>query len=457
MDESGLTTAQNPNKIVAPRGKKQIGSITSQERGELVTFVGTISASGVSIPPLFIFPRAKYYDNFISGAPTGSIGCSGRSGSGWMTSAIYSGVYLPHFVKHAKCSTENPVLLILDNHESHVSLESITYAKANGIHMLTLPPHCSHQMQPLDRTIYGPMKTYYNRSMDMFMRSNVGKSVNIYDIPKIVEPAYHKAMTIDNISGGFRSTGIYPYDRDVFKECDFAAADVSERSLPASADPTPSAGVTNAVASSSVVYTYSTPSTSSVPDTIAGVSPADILPLPRYERKTASRGRKKRRSAIVTDTPEKEPVEHERMKAGPNLTKHRHTTVVVSSSDSDDGPDPVLSDHSSDENMDESEPEAVQQITKDMLEVGMFVLVEYTSKRSTCYYIAQLEGIADELLIDCLRRVGITNQFRKPDIKDPDLVDISRIKQIVIPTTEGLSRRALGGFSFVLDSRLDIR
>ena len=81
-----------------------------------------------------------------------SIGCAGRSGSGWMTSTIYSGVYLPHIVKHAKCTTEHPVMVILDNHESHASLEYLTYAKTNGIHMLTLTPHCFHKMQTRQST-----------------------------------------------------------------------------------------------------------------------------------------------------------------------------------------------------------------------------------------------------------------------------------------------------------------
>lgn len=274
MDESGLTTAQTPKRVIALTGQKQIGSITSQERGELVTFVGTVSASGVSIPPLFIFPRAKYYEHFISGAPTGSIGCAGKSGSGWMTGSIFSSIYLPHFVKHAKCSPSKPVLMILDNHESHISVEALTYAKASGIHMLTLPPHCSHKLQPLDRSIYGPLKIYYNKSMDAYMRSNVGKGVNIYNIPAITEPAYHKAMTIDNITAGFRSTGIFPYNRDTFQECDFAAAQVSERALPEPNAPdltsvaasTSAASETTAVsaqspAGNSATYSLSGPST----------------------------------------------------------------------------------------------------------------------------------------------------------------------------------------------------
>ena len=56
MDETGVTTVRKPDRIIGRRGTKQIGAITSVERGTLITVVGTISTSENSIPPYFIFP-----------------------------------------------------------------------------------------------------------------------------------------------------------------------------------------------------------------------------------------------------------------------------------------------------------------------------------------------------------------------------------------------------------------
>ena len=39
VDETGVTTVQSPKQVLAAKGTKQIGSITSRERGELVTLV----------------------------------------------------------------------------------------------------------------------------------------------------------------------------------------------------------------------------------------------------------------------------------------------------------------------------------------------------------------------------------------------------------------------------------
>ena len=48
VDETGVTTVQSPKQVLAAKGTKQIGSITSRERGELVTLVCCISATGNS-------------------------------------------------------------------------------------------------------------------------------------------------------------------------------------------------------------------------------------------------------------------------------------------------------------------------------------------------------------------------------------------------------------------------
>ena len=141
VDETGLTTVQNPGKIVAQKGVKQVGAVTSAERGVLVTLCCAVNALGHAIPPMFIFPRVRYHERFVDGGPSGCIGASHKSG--WMTQDNFL-IFLKHFVKHSHSATDHPVLLLLDNHESHLSVDGIQFAKDNSIHLLSFPPHCSH-------------------------------------------------------------------------------------------------------------------------------------------------------------------------------------------------------------------------------------------------------------------------------------------------------------------------
>ncbi|GBM77424.1 hypothetical protein AVEN_43368-1, partial [Araneus ventricosus] len=155
FDETGITTVLQSPKVIAQTGKKQVGQAVSGERGELVSFCGIISATGNSIPPVFIFPRVKYKDYFLCDAPTGSLGLA--TNSGWMTKELFPTV-LQHIKEHTRSDIDNPILLLIDNHKSHISIEAITYAKENGIVLVPFPPHCSHRLQPLDVAVYCAFK-----------------------------------------------------------------------------------------------------------------------------------------------------------------------------------------------------------------------------------------------------------------------------------------------------------
>ena len=74
VDETGCTTVSAPENIVAGKGVKQVGSITSAERGQLVTAVYGINAAGSVVPPMLIFPRKNVREHFTKGAPQGVLG-----------------------------------------------------------------------------------------------------------------------------------------------------------------------------------------------------------------------------------------------------------------------------------------------------------------------------------------------------------------------------------------------
>lgn len=172
-----------PERIVAHRNFKQIGRIVSSERGTLVTMALSVSATGNTVPPFFIFPRVHYRDHFINNAPLGSSGSANPSG--WMKEKQFI-QYAKHFVAHTKSSKERSTALLLDNHESHLSIEALDFLKNNGVTVLSFPPHCNHKLQPLDRSVYGSLKHYINRASDAWITSHPGRTMTIYDMPGIV-------------------------------------------------------------------------------------------------------------------------------------------------------------------------------------------------------------------------------------------------------------------------------
>ncbi|KAF2886161.1 hypothetical protein ILUMI_20011 [Ignelater luminosus] len=89
LDESGLSTVQNPGKIVAPKGKKQVGAVTSGERGVTVTIICAT--------------------HMLLCAPPGVSGVANPSD--WTNDAVFI-KYLDHLIHYVRPIAEDPVLLV---------------------------------------------------------------------------------------------------------------------------------------------------------------------------------------------------------------------------------------------------------------------------------------------------------------------------------------------------------
>lgn len=73
VDEAGVSTVPKSHcKILASCGKRQVGTLTSAERGKLITTILRFSADGNYMPPMFILPRKRMKAKLLDGASAGS-------------------------------------------------------------------------------------------------------------------------------------------------------------------------------------------------------------------------------------------------------------------------------------------------------------------------------------------------------------------------------------------------
>jgi len=96
------------------------------------------------------------------------------------------------------------------------------------ITILTLPPHSSYRLQPLDLTFYGPLKKAVNAEMDKWMLTHAAKIITDYDLCGIFTPAYQRVASVDKAVNGFAASSIWPYNPEKFGEDDFAPSTVTE-------------------------------------------------------------------------------------------------------------------------------------------------------------------------------------------------------------------------------------
>lgn len=318
-DETGVSCVHENDKVITMKGKRQVGKITSGERGRNVTLMFCTSATGQFIPPLFIFPRQRMNDRLMIGAPTESIAFP--TSSGWMTTEAFL-KWMQHFVSFTKPTKEDPVLLLIDGHGTHKELDVILFARTHHVHMLSFPPHTTHKLQPLDRSFMKPFKDQYNHGCSLWMRANPGARINDYDIAKLVDGAYTKVCRLEIAANGFRCTGIHPFNQDIFTDLDFMGSALTDVENP---PPTPAEvavvstpvtprplindeSIEESVEDSAMLADVGLPTDSeSVKQPTFSNVLNEVSPMPSCAgKRVTSRKRKSEKSEILTATPNKD-------------------------------------------------------------------------------------------------------------------------------------------------------
>ena len=98
--------------------------------------------------------------------------------------------------------------MMLDGHESHKTLQATDFDHDNGLTVISLPPHASHRMQPLDRAFFESLESGYSKAVNNWVLSNRGRRLTQFDIVPLFATAYNRSATVDSATKGFRNTEI---------------------------------------------------------------------------------------------------------------------------------------------------------------------------------------------------------------------------------------------------------
>lgn len=380
--------------------------------------------------------------------------------SGWSNEGLFL-QYLEHFIKIVKPSRDDGVLLIMDNHKSHLSIEATKLAKDYGITILTFPPHTSHKLQPLDRTVFGPFKTYKDQASKEWMHTNPGRPITIYDMAALVGKAFPRAFTPENITKGFEVTGIWFKNSQIFREDEFLSAEMSNRPYEVEAPTTASQvvpGLPSGEASIQTQEDTGIPSPSFTENFIqTPVTPEDLRPFPKAPpRKGLKRGRPTGKCRIATDTPEKQEIEEGKMRRKPvkkALALSSSEEEVLELADSSAGSDFIGLSSSEDEDL--SDFLEGQGGSSLLCPNQSWILVEYSLPKGAVYYVGQVQAgrpRSSEVSVKFLRKRR--NAFVFPNVDDITAVDLKDVKKVL---PEPRVRRGQHFFNVKFPLNLNIR
>lgn len=214
-DETSFCMCPKTGKVLAPKGYRNVYSIQRGNEKETVTVLLVFSADGKTVVPMVVFPYVRPPKEVVNSLPEKWF--LGKSETGWMVSETFF-EYVANGV-HSWLNENNvqrPILLFIDGHKSHMTMELSQFCQANGIILYALPPNTTHIMQPADVSVFKPLKSEWKKTVREWQMKpeNINKVVSKTTFCPLLQMVLTNINITDTIKNGFRKCGLYPFNPD---------------------------------------------------------------------------------------------------------------------------------------------------------------------------------------------------------------------------------------------------
>ena len=214
-DKSGVQASRSGGAIVlAKRGSRSVHSIEPDQR-EHLSVLSCVNAYGGSISNFSILKGSYFLDDYIAKYEEGIV--IGMQSNAWMTRWLFES-WILHIIQ---CLSRGPGLdqntrhlLILDGHNSHISLEVVKISMESGLDVVSLSSQTSHGLQPHDLACFKSFKTTFRKQRDLWLLRRKNRVVEKQDLCEWTLKAFKAVLPANNVKARFRKTGIWPLNCD---------------------------------------------------------------------------------------------------------------------------------------------------------------------------------------------------------------------------------------------------
>eukprot|EP00918_Siedleckia_nematoides_P041612 GHVU01090548.1.p1 GENE.GHVU01090548.1~~GHVU01090548.1.p1 ORF type:complete len:752 (-),score=103.37 GHVU01090548.1:359-2614(-) len=127
------------------------------------------------------------------------------------------------FVTYTGASAETPKVLIFDNLDAHIDIDTLEFLETSGVSVVGLPGHTSHHLQVLDTHVFKRVKKRFYSLVSE--REKRGGAVERRDVAGMVATVMKDAQHTVNAQNGFEDNGIWPLNRYAFADSKFEVAE----------------------------------------------------------------------------------------------------------------------------------------------------------------------------------------------------------------------------------------
>ena len=194
IDEKGCRFCLHKQSLVlTQKGGKRV-NLVAAEHGEYVIVVSCGKAVASALPPGIDFKGQRMKGEWLDALPPGSI-TQITCRSNMTTEAFVN--WLTYFIRYKAASS---CLLMFDGVTSHLDHSIVEAADCHLITLLCLLSQTTHELQRMDRSVFGPFAHYWDEQVLLFHSHSRDHTITKRRSGKIFTEAWDKAATPANIN-----------------------------------------------------------------------------------------------------------------------------------------------------------------------------------------------------------------------------------------------------------------
>lgn len=219
-DETSFAHDPSDVRVIAKKGTKRVSKNVAGSGKLNTTVLACGGADGTKMPPFIIFSGTYVWSTWIpENDYPGTVYTAQKKG--WMEGTIFANWFSEAFLKNIPSKEQRnnkKIILFFDGVAFHVNYPLIKMAYDNNVILIKLPPNLTHFMQPLDLTVFKPLKNAWNNLMVQWNRTNPGTPLPREEFSKKIKVLWEEHFHPRLLVSGFLHTGLFPADASKFPE-----------------------------------------------------------------------------------------------------------------------------------------------------------------------------------------------------------------------------------------------